>query len=181
MSRTLQSSRSLGCHTAVKTKVDMDLPKTKTRLAYLISREKIPSIFAGASLQPQTLREDLQCSEASATHFRIPAIGEPISNLHLSIPTLLHDNCVPMASTDDIHLTDYNQDRTRYDTELRLNSIHSHVSSTGDGEHEQMALPRADGGRHAFLFLAGSFMIEALLWGRPSIRQTLSQLVTRTL
>ncbi|KAI9729229.1 MAG: hypothetical protein M1834_007021 [Cirrosporium novae-zelandiae] len=34
-------------------------------------------------------------------------------------------------------------------------------------EREQMTLPRADGGKDAWLFLAGCFTIEALVWGFP--------------
>lgn len=45
----------------------------------------------------------------------------------------------------------------------------SRMSPFDRQEHEQITLPRADGGRQAWLFLAGSFMIEALLWGRSSI------------
>jgi hypothetical protein len=33
-------------------------------------------------------------------------------------------------------------------------------------EREQVNLPRADGGREAWLFLAGCFIIEALVWGK---------------
>lgn len=35
-------------------------------------------------------------------------------------------------------------------------------------EVEQASLPRADGGKDAWLFLAGCFMIEALVWGKLS-------------
>jgi hypothetical protein len=34
------------------------------------------------------------------------------------------------------------------------------------GEREQVNLPRADGGKDAWLFLCGCFTIEALVWGR---------------
>jgi hypothetical protein len=33
------------------------------------------------------------------------------------------------------------------------------------GEREQVNLPRADGGKEAWLFLCGCFTIEALVWG----------------
>ncbi len=33
-------------------------------------------------------------------------------------------------------------------------------------EREQVNLPRADGGKEAWLFLCGCFTIEALVWGR---------------
>jgi hypothetical protein len=38
------------------------------------------------------------------------------------------------------------------------------LADTG-GEIEQANLPRVDGGKDAWLFLAGCFMIEALVWG----------------
>jgi hypothetical protein len=41
------------------------------------------------------------------------------------------------------------------------------------GEREQANLPRADGGKEAWLFLCGCFTIEALVWGRLE-RLTLS-------
>jgi hypothetical protein len=34
------------------------------------------------------------------------------------------------------------------------------------GEREQINLPKADGGKEAWLFLCGCFTIEALVWGR---------------
>ncbi|TAQ83952.1 hypothetical protein B7494_g7729 [Chlorociboria aeruginascens] len=46
--------------------------------------------------------------------------------------------------------------------------------SMNDGQEEsqseigpEQSLPRADGGKHAYLFLAGGFIIEALVWGFP--------------
>lgn len=35
----------------------------------------------------------------------------------------------------------------------------------GQGNLQEFSLPQADGGRDAWLFLAASFMIEALVWG----------------
>lgn len=47
------------------------------------------------------------------------------------------------------------------------NEEHSHAD-VGDlvGEREQVNLPKADGGKEAWLFLCGCFVIEALVWGR---------------
>jgi hypothetical protein len=38
---------------------------------------------------------------------------------------------------------------------------------TGEG-NEHSDLPRADGGRKAWLFLAGCFVFEALVWGKST-------------
>lgn len=39
-----------------------------------------------------------------------------------------------------------------------------------EGDHgQEFSLPRADGGRDAWLFLAACFSIEALVWGERSI------------
>ncbi|KAI9873805.1 MAG: hypothetical protein M1830_010590 [Pleopsidium flavum] len=36
-----------------------------------------------------------------------------------------------------------------------------------DGQQHEFSLPRADGGKDAWLFLAGCFTVEALVWGFP--------------
>ncbi|KAL2044944.1 hypothetical protein N7G274_002719 [Stereocaulon virgatum] len=46
-------------------------------------------------------------------------------------------------------------------------SIHRRPSRQAEHEQEHAPLPRADGGRDAWLFLLGSFFIEALIWGFP--------------
>ena len=56
-----------------------------------------------------------------------------------------------MASTEDFGLSDFGRARLPGYEE-------SH-------EHEHASLPKADGGKDAWLFLAGSFCIEALVWG----------------
>jgi deoxyhypusine synthase len=35
-----------------------------------------------------------------------------------------------------------------------------------NGELHEFSLPRADGGKDAWLFLAGCFTLEALIWGK---------------
>ena len=45
-------------------------------------------------------------------------------------------------------------------------SIHRRPSRQAEHEQEHDPLPRADGGRDAWLFLLGSFFIEALIWGK---------------
>ena len=39
----------------------------------------------------------------------------------------------------------------------------------GRGHGQEFSLPRADGGTDAWLFLAGCFMIEALVWGELNL------------
>lgn len=46
--------------------------------------------------------------------------------------------------------------------QIGVNRRRSHA---GQQELEQISLPRADGGKAAWLFLTGSFFIEALIWG----------------
>lgn len=38
-----------------------------------------------------------------------------------------------------------------------------------EGYGQDLSLPQTDGGKNAWLFLAGSFSIEALVWGEPSL------------
>jgi len=37
-----------------------------------------------------------------------------------------------------------------------------------NGQLHEFSLPRADGGKDAWLFLAGCFTLEALIWGKSS-------------
>ena len=69
-----------------------------------------------------------------------------------------------MESTHNVRLDDYIHSQTSWYAESGGSSLYSR-SMDGEYEHEQVALPRADGGREAWLFLAGSFMMEALIWG----------------
>lgn len=39
------------------------------------------------------------------------------------------------------------------------------LSSSPDGDQQEFSLPPVDGGKHAWLFLAACFAIEALVWG----------------
>ena len=53
------------------------------------------------------------------------------------------------------------------DTRDTENAWHAEQQLPADiGEREQVNLPRADGGKEAWLFLCGCFTIEALVWGR---------------
>lgn len=89
------------------------------------------------------------------------------------------------ASLVDLPLTEYSRDipsnsavtlvnDERQDSYVEDTWITSALDpSTADGEREQINLPRADGGKDAWLFLLGCFMLEALVWGEylliPSI------------
>lgn len=56
---------------------------------------------------------------------------------------------------------------TRTD-ELEMMTLHVAQEPTTEHEAEQLNLPRADGGRPAFIFLFGCFMVEAMCWGELS-------------
>lgn len=68
-----------------------------------------------------------------------------------------------MASIEDFGLADFGQIRSSGNDEngqSRVRNRHLYME-----EQEQVSLPRADGGREAWLFLAGCFCIEALTFG----------------
>lgn len=94
-----------------------------------------------------------------------------------------------MASTPDVLLTDFSRyhnshyrsasvaadaadDNTSREAVVTRSRDVEDVWQTGEnmqadvGEREQVNLPRADGGKEAWLFLCGCFTIEALVWGR---------------
>lgn len=91
-----------------------------------------------------------------------------------------------MASMSDIQLADFSrrhdghyvpdlpqqsQDATTRDTfpipRDAEDAWHAEQQLPSDiGEIEQVNLPKADGGKEAWLFLCGCFTIEALVWGR---------------
>lgn len=70
-----------------------------------------------------------------------------------------------MASSEGIALTEHGRTQASGHEESGQSGLHSRTLPLGQAEHEQVSLPRVDGGRRAWLFLAGSFMIEALIWG----------------
>jgi hypothetical protein len=52
------------------------------------------------------------------------------------------------------------------------NYLHNDIGETGTVEpsenhagNQEFSLPRADGGKEAWLFLAACFIVEALVWG----------------
>ena len=85
-----------------------------------------------------------------------------------------------MASTQDLPLNSYGRGQTSGYQESGQSSVYSRASTVGEQQTEQIALPRPDGGRKAWAFLAGGFMIEALIWGKVIFGRNLA-LVTYTL
>ena len=49
---------------------------------------------------------------------------------------------------------------------------------TEETEHEFQSLPRVDGGKEAWLFLTGCFLLEALVWGQSSTAAAVYTLLT---
>jgi hypothetical protein len=96
-----------------------------------------------------------------------------------------------MASTSNFPLTDFTRHHSGHDLPTTVDG-HSQYSVSREsvpidtrdteeawhaeqqlpadiGEREQVSLPKADGGKEAWLFLCGCFTIEALVWGRPEL------------
>lgn len=71
-----------------------------------------------------------------------------------------------MASTEAFALASFDQAQSSgYEENSQARAVHSRHLQVEDYEHEQGPLPRVDGGKDAWLFLAGCFLIEALTWG----------------
>ena len=51
--------------------------------------------------------------------------------------------------------------------QIQLQERPALTDDNGFNPNQEFSLPRADGGRQAWLFLAGCFAIEALVWGFP--------------
>ena len=74
-----------------------------------------------------------------------------------------------MASTEAIGLINLDHAQASgYDVSIS-GSVSRRVADSQEHETHEEHLPRPDGGTRAWLFLAGSFMIEALIWGRCCI------------
>ncbi len=71
-----------------------------------------------------------------------------------------------MASTEAFALASFDQAQSLgYEENSQNRAVHSRHLQIEDYELEQVSLPRADGGKDAWMFLAGCFLIEALTWG----------------
>ena len=71
-----------------------------------------------------------------------------------------------MASTENFDLSDLAQARSMGYDENGQSPVYDRALHGSPHQNEQVSLPRADGGRDAWLFLAGCFCIEALTWGK---------------
>ena len=71
-----------------------------------------------------------------------------------------------MASTEDFGLSHLSRAYSLAREEnAQENKYSTHLQPEGY-EQEHASLPRVDGGKAAWLFLAGCFSIEALVWGK---------------
>lgn len=77
---------------------------------------------------------------------------DPSGSLHGQLQSSMSRDSVP---------TDTRDTESAWHTEQQL--------PANIGEREQVNLPRADGGKEAWLFLCGCFTIEALVWGRSEL------------
>lgn len=74
-----------------------------------------------------------------------------------------------MASTDEIGLIDLDRAQASGYDVSRSGNVSRRIADSQEHEAREEHLPRPDGGTRAWLFLAGSFMIEALIWGKRCI------------
>lgn len=74
-----------------------------------------------------------------------------------------------MSSASELALVDLNRAQTSGYEEDTQNSLfrRGFRASELDRGQSSVNLPQADRGRRAWLFLAGSFMVECLIWGFP--------------
>lgn len=70
-----------------------------------------------------------------------------------------------MASNENLALSDFGRALASGYEENGLQRTPSRRSQANGQEYENASLPKADGGKDAWLFLAGCFCIEALTWG----------------
>ena len=78
-----------------------------------------------------------------------------------------------LGTEDGIALTELGRSRTSGYGDVGGSHLSRRQSRRGDGTLGQdFSLPQADGGRDAWLFLAGCFSIEALVWGEWSLFST---------
>lgn len=52
--------------------------------------------------------------------------------------------------------------------ELDIQAAHDEDNGLRESFQHDFSLPQADGGRQAYLFLAGAFAVETLIWGKIS-------------
>lgn len=76
-----------------------------------------------------------------------------------------------MASNENLVLSDLGRAVASGYEENGLQRAQSRHSHANEVQNEHVSLPKADGGRDAWLFLAGCFCIEALTWGECLLQQ----------
>ena len=141
-------------------------------MAASIVQSAITNVKSGGAPNSHELRHDPLGPDvvisASPSKFRINT---------LLLSGISHSNT--MASSEGIGLTDYSRTQASGYEESGQSSLHNRALRVDEQEHEEISLPAADGGGRAWLFLAGSFMIEALIWGtRPGPLLNCSSLLT---
>ena len=70
-----------------------------------------------------------------------------------------------MASTENLTLSNVGRALTSGYEEDGLQRTPSRRLYPHEVQNEQVSLPKADGGKDAWAFLAGCFCVEALTWG----------------
>ena len=70
-----------------------------------------------------------------------------------------------MASTENLALSNVGRALASGYEEDGLQRVPSRRSRPYEVQNEHVSLPKADGGKDAWFFLAGCFCIEALTWG----------------
>lgn len=108
-------------------------------------------------------------NSSSATLTRLGTSGFA---LHLASrqPTCCHSLSYLTMETGrngDVHLTAFSPTNASGHQRDDGSHLEHRRSSAGEDSHgQEFSLPRVDGGRNAWLCLAGCFCIEALVWGR---------------
>ena len=78
--------------------------------------------------------------------------------LKLKIPVMASNENLALSNICIVSASGYEEDG--------LQRAHSRHSQVHGREFENASLPKTDGGKDAWLFLAGCFCIEALTWGK---------------
>lgn len=70
-----------------------------------------------------------------------------------------------MSSMEILEMSNFDMVLTSGFEEHGLQHVQSRHSHLHEVQNEQVSLPKADGGKDAWLFLTGCFFVEALTWG----------------
>ncbi len=99
------------------------------------------------------------------TESSLLALGLPVRPLHPAIDTMTQLAAVSQEPNCSNHLDDVSESSPL----LHKNSAFKNSASD---EHSVSLLPPADRGNAAWLFLAGCFFIEGLIWGKHRRKQS---------